>query len=74
MAYKTTMAMALLASFLVAGCGSGDTTTGAADSAAELAKKSENARPLSAADQASLSKGMGPGGNMSAGNGKKGVR
>lgn len=50
------------AAFVLVGCGNGDTTGGAAESAAELAQKSANAKPLSERDQTALSKASMPGG------------
>lgn len=51
------LAIGVLAAGLC-GCGAPDTTEGAAESAAALAKKSENAAPLPAADQAILDKNI----------------
>lgn len=45
----------------VGGCGSQDTRVGVAESAAAMAKKSENAAPLPAADQAILDQAKGGG-------------
>lgn len=63
----TLLGLSAATAILIAGCGNGDTTGGAAESAAELSKKSENAKPLNDRDKATLSRAAMPGGSKKGG-------